>query len=210
MLADPKMRPTELRMTPAAPHDEDSRATRSRSHTRTSVQQQRLPTVIRSARTVSQVTSNAARGRAQSRRACTSRGRIYQRASACDHSQSAVQTQSTLLENGLDQAPARGNLCTNPRHRTCCEQLWRRGQSFLKALRAGLPCCPISTGHARVRSASQPYLRLHVRKRSPRDRDADGITDRLCAVRCLLTPSRAESPHLCMRTSPFRQIVVMM
>ena len=60
------MRPTELRMTPAAPHDEDSRATRSRSHTRTSVQQQRLPTVIRSARTVSQVTSNAARGRAQS------------------------------------------------------------------------------------------------------------------------------------------------
>ena len=52
MLGDPKMRPTEVRMTPAAPHDEDSRITRSRSHTRTSVQQHSLPTIIRSARTV--------------------------------------------------------------------------------------------------------------------------------------------------------------
>ena len=66
MLGDPKMRPTELRMTPAAPLDEDSRAIRSRSHTRTSVQQHSIPTVIRSARTVSQVRPDAARGRAQS------------------------------------------------------------------------------------------------------------------------------------------------
>ena len=66
MLGDPKARPTELRMTPAAPHGEDSRVARSRSHTRTSVQQHSLPTVIRSARTVSQVRPDAARGRAQS------------------------------------------------------------------------------------------------------------------------------------------------
>ena len=87
MLGDPKMRPTELRMTPAAPHGEDSRVARSRSHTRTSVQQHSLPTVIRSARTVSQVTSKCCtRTSTVERRACTSRGRIYKRASACDHS----------------------------------------------------------------------------------------------------------------------------
>ena len=87
MLGDPKMRPTELRMTPAASHDEDSRATRSRSHTRTSVQQHSLPTVIRSARTVSQVTSKCCtRTSTVERRACTSRGRVYQRSSACDRS----------------------------------------------------------------------------------------------------------------------------
>ena len=32
---------------------------------------------------------------------------VCQRASACDHSQTAVQTQSTLLKNGLDQTPVR-------------------------------------------------------------------------------------------------------
>ena len=108
MLGDPKMRPTELRMTPAAPLDEDSRATRSRSHTRKSVRQHSLPTVMRSARTVSQVASKCCtRTSTVQQRACTSRGCIYKRASACDHSQSAVQTQSTLLKNGLGQTPVR-------------------------------------------------------------------------------------------------------
>ena len=122
MLGDPKARPTELRMTPAAPHGEDRRVARSRSHTRTSVQQHSLPTVIRSARTVSQVASKCCtRTSTVERRACTSRGRVYQRSSACDHSQSAEQTQSTLLKNGLDQTPVRKCLCTNPCYRTCCE-----------------------------------------------------------------------------------------
>ena len=108
MLGDPKARPTELRMTPAAPLDEDSRATRSRSHTRTSVQQHSIPTVIRSARTASQVASKCCtRTSTVKRRACASRVCVCQRASACDHSQSAVQTQSTLLKNGLDQTPVR-------------------------------------------------------------------------------------------------------
>ena len=131
MLGDPKMRPTELRMTPAAPLDEDSRATRSRSHARTSVRQHSLPTVMRSARTVSQVASKCCtRASTVERRACTSRGRVYKRASACDRSQSAVQTQSILLKNGLDQTPARKCLCTNPCYRMCCEHGWREAKVF--------------------------------------------------------------------------------
>ena len=115
MLGDPKMRPTELRMTPAAPLDEDSRATRSRSHTRTSVRQHSLPTVMRSARTVSQVASKCCtRTSTVKRRACASRVCVCQRASACDHSQTAVQTQSTLLKNGLDQTPC-ANVCAQIR-----------------------------------------------------------------------------------------------
>ena len=115
MLGDPKARPTELRMTPAAPLDEDSRATRSRSHTRTSVQQHSIPTVIRSARTASQVASKCCtRTSTVKRRACASRVCVCQRASACDHSQTAVQTQSTLLKNGLDQTPC-ANVCAQIR-----------------------------------------------------------------------------------------------
>ena len=114
MLGDPKMRPTELRMTPAAPHGEDSRVARSRSHTRTSVQHS-IPTVIRSARTASQVASKCCtRTSTVKRRACASRVCVCQRASACDHSQTAVQTQSTLLKNGLDQTPC-ANVCAQIR-----------------------------------------------------------------------------------------------
>ena len=48
------------------------------------------------------------------------------------------------------------------------------------ALRAGLPCCSLSNGHARVRCAPQPHLRLHLSKRSsPCSRRCDRITDRL-------------------------------
>ena len=154
-------------MTPAAPHDEDSRATRSRSHTRTSVQQRSLPTVMQSARTVSQVTSKCCtRTSTVERRACTSRVCVCQRASACDHSQSAVQTQSTLLKNGLNQTPVRKCLCTNPCYRTCCEHGWMRGQNFLKGASRRSACCSLSNGHTRVRCAPQPHLRQHLSKRS--------------------------------------------